>query len=227
MHHWVEMIKERLDVLNVSLRYLESDSAKNQIYLIENAEETIIWFLAESETGKFGEYFIKRGKELAKLNVPVKSCYLRYVSGKDVIKAHIGFGVPYDIQISGLSESALRENMPSCICIALPFHEPLTEIQKGYRKLINYANEHNWIPTGSILEWYRGDDFTNIDLLMPVTRVGKRRICKMLLNKELVVRIVELSGNYYQFGLAQGKELRSLPILEELNQLKELTKTPM
>jgi DNA-binding transcriptional MerR regulator len=174
MDNWIHMIKERLDILDVSLRYLESDSAKNQIYLIEKAEETIIWFLAESETGKFGEYFIKRGKELAKLNVPIKSCYLKYVSGKDLIKAHIGFGVPYDIQTSGLSEIVLKENMASCICIALPFNEPLTEIQKGYRKLINYANEHKWIPTGSILEWYRGDDFTNVDLLMPVTRVGKR-----------------------------------------------------
>jgi predicted choloylglycine hydrolase len=42
-------------------------------------------------------------------------------------------------------------------------------------------------------------------------------------NKELVVRIVELSGDYYEFGLKQGKELKSLQILEQMNQLKKLT----
>lgn len=131
-------------------------------------------FIAESETGKFGEYFIKKGKELEKLKIPIKSCYLKYLSGKDLIKAQIGFGVPSDIQTSGLSEIGLIEQMDSCMCIALPFNEPITEIEKGYRKLLNYANDNKWIPTGSILEWYRGDDFTDINLLMPVTRMNKR-----------------------------------------------------
>ncbi|MGE7946210.1 C45 family autoproteolytic acyltransferase/hydolase [Lysinibacillus sp. NPDC093688] len=40
--------------------------------------------------------------------------------------------------------------------------------------------------------------------------------------EELVVRIVELRGNYYQFGLEQGRELRSLPILEQFEQLGKL-----
>jgi len=42
-------------------------------------------------------------------------------------------------------------------------------------------------------------------------------------NEELVVRIVELKGNYYQFGLEQGKELKSFPISEQLEQLGKLT----
>ncbi|MFB7155643.1 C45 family autoproteolytic acyltransferase/hydolase [Lysinibacillus sp. NPDC056232] len=41
-------------------------------------------------------------------------------------------------------------------------------------------------------------------------------------DEELVVRIVELKGNYYQFGLEQGRELRSLPIFEQLEQLGKL-----
>ncbi|QQZ09405.1 MerR family transcriptional regulator [Heyndrickxia vini] len=174
MDSWIQMIKARLDILNVSLRYLESDSANNQFYLIEKTAETIVWFLAESKTGKFGEYFIKRGKELEKLNIPIKSCYLKYLSGKDLIKAQIGFGVPSAIQTSRLTEIGIIEQMASCICIALPFHEPITEIQKGYQKLITYANDNKWIPTGSVLEWYRGDDFTDINLIMPVTQMSKR-----------------------------------------------------
>ncbi|MCL1702558.1 C45 family peptidase [Lysinibacillus sp. Bpr_S20] len=41
-------------------------------------------------------------------------------------------------------------------------------------------------------------------------------------DEELVVRLVELSGNYYQFGLEQGSEVRSLPILKQLEQLGKL-----
>ncbi|QOR67133.1 linear amide C-N hydrolase [Cytobacillus suaedae] len=45
----------------------------------------------------------------------------------------------------------------------------------------------------------------------------------MYKNEELIVRIVDLRGNHYQFGLDQGKELMSLPILEQIDQLRQLT----
>ncbi|MGE8036160.1 acyl-CoA--6-aminopenicillanic acid acyltransferase [Lysinibacillus sp. KCTC 33748] len=41
-------------------------------------------------------------------------------------------------------------------------------------------------------------------------------------DEELVVRIVELRGDYYQFGLEQGGELKALPTLEQLEELGEL-----
>jgi len=173
MDNWIQMIKGRLDILNVSLRYLESDHKSENIYLLEKSAENIIWFLAESEVGEFREIVIKKSKELEKFNTPIKSCYFKYLSGKDLIKAQIGFGIP-DIQLNKLTEFEWIEHMPSCICIAMSFNDPITKIQDGYRKLINYANENNWVPTGAILEWYRGDDFTNIDLLLPVTQFGKR-----------------------------------------------------
>ncbi len=44
----------------------------------------------------------------------------------------------------------------------------------------------------------------------------------MYINEELVVRIVELRGNYYQFGMEQGKELMSLRVLEQMDQLRDL-----
>ncbi|KGR85503.1 MerR family transcriptional regulator [Lysinibacillus odysseyi] len=170
MDHWIQTIRKKVDILNVSLRYLDSRSIVHQIYLIEKPAETIIWFSAECEVGKFKEAFMKRGKELEKLSIPIKSCYLKYVSGKEVVKAQIGFGVP-DTAANGFVEAAGLEQMDACICIALSFNEPVTDIQNGYRKLLNYASEHGWIPAGTILEWYRGVDFTEVDLLMPVTQL--------------------------------------------------------
>lgn len=45
----------------------------------------------------------------------------------------------------------------------------------------------------------------------------------MYKDKELVVRIVELRGSYYQIGLEQGKELVSLSGFQQIDQLRELT----
>jgi effector-binding domain-containing protein len=143
MEKWIQIIKNRQEILNVSLRYLESNYASERIHLIEKIAESVIWFSAESEIGKFRDHVSKRMKELEILNIPIKSCYLKYLSGKDLIKAQIGFGIHIDIQTNDLSDVELIEHMDPCICIALSFNEPITEIQAGYRKLINYASENN------------------------------------------------------------------------------------
>jgi DNA-binding transcriptional MerR regulator len=173
MANWIQIIKKRRDLLNISLRYLESDSISDQIYLIEKSTDTILWYFAESETGKFKEHFIMRAKELDKLNIPIKSCYLKYLSGTDLIQAHIGFGVPFNIKTNTLSEVVSIEQMDSSIYIAMSFNEPITKIQEGYQKLRNYAIENEWVPTGFTLEWYRGHNFTDLDLLLPVTQIDK------------------------------------------------------
>ena len=175
MDHWILVIRERLDILNVSLRYLESDYSKEQIYLIEKSAESIIWFSAESQVGQFREHVMTRAKELEKLNIPIKNFYLKYLSGKKLIKAQIGFGVYSHTQTLELSENVVVEHMASCLCIAMSFNDPITKIQDGYRKLVNYASENGWVPTGSVLEWYRGEEFTDLDLIMPVTQIGKGR----------------------------------------------------
>ena len=172
--NWIQMIKNRMDILNTSLKFLQSDSLPEHIYLIEKEEEKVIWFLAQSEVGKFKNHFIERHKELESLNIPIKNYYLKYVSGDDIVKAQIGFGIPTDSQFNKLPENAFLEYIPSCICAAMSFHDPITEIQTGYQKLNNYANEHKWIPTNSIIEWYRGNDFTDVNLIMPVTEIIRR-----------------------------------------------------
>lgn len=175
MENWIQVIKGRQDLLNVSLRYLESDSMRNQIYLIEKDAENIIWFAAESETGKFRTHFIERAKELKNLNISIKSCYLKYLSGSDLIKVQIGFGIRFDIKTSELPEHEAIEQMAPCLCIAMPYIDSTTKIQSGYQKLMKYAVAYEWVPTGSILEWYRGDNFTALDLIMPVTQIEKGR----------------------------------------------------
>jgi effector-binding domain-containing protein len=65
--------------------------------------------------------------------------------------------------------------MPPCLCIALPYTFPMTEIQKGYAQLMNYVMEHGLIPTGPIIEWYRGEHFEDLDLLMPVAHISNMK----------------------------------------------------
>lgn len=174
MENWINNINKKRELLTVSLRYLESDSISKEIYLTEKSAEQIIWYDAESRIGEFKEHFWDKGNELRKRNIPVRNCYLKYVSGKDLIKAKIGFGVPFDLRINGLSEWMFIEQLPQCICIAMPFKDTITTIQSGYHKLLSYALEHKWTPTSSILEWYHGVDFSELDLLMPVTQMVRR-----------------------------------------------------
>ena len=171
---WLHNIKKKRDLLNVSLRYLESESFMNEIYLIEKSPEQIIWFHAESKVGEFRQHFLDRAKEIEKQKIPFKHFYLKYMSGDDVIKAQIGFGIQADYDVRDLLKQAMIEQMPACICIAMPFKDAITTIQNGHQKLISYALEHNWTPLSSILEWYHGENFAQLDLLLPVTQIEKR-----------------------------------------------------
>ena len=68
MENWIKNINKKRDLLSVSLRYLESDSIKKEIYLAEKSPEQIIWYDAESKIGEFKQHFLDRGNELKKLN---------------------------------------------------------------------------------------------------------------------------------------------------------------
>ncbi|MFJ7979638.1 MerR family transcriptional regulator [Lysinibacillus xylanilyticus] len=171
MKVWIQNMKQKRDLLDISLRYLESNSIRDDIYLIDKNDEKIIWYTAQSTTGKFGAHFENRANELKQLNISIKSYYLNYLSGQDVIKAQIGFGIPADTKINDIADSDFIEHMPSCICLALPFKEQMSTIKDGYIKLLQYALQHKWVPSRSILEWYRGDDFTQLDLLLPVMQI--------------------------------------------------------
>ena len=62
------------------------------------------------------------------------------------------------------------------MCIAIPFTGAFDDIRSGYEKLFDYAVTHEWLPTGDVVEWYRGDDLSIVDLLLPVTDIAKRGV---------------------------------------------------
>ena len=174
LQNWMKMLKEQIDKLHVSLHYLESYSATEEIYLIEKEEENVVWFTDEAKVGTFKHKFIENGKRLVNLDIPINNCYFIYLSGEGIIKGKIGFGVPKNIQIEKLPEDCKVEKRPANIYISLPFRGAYTDIPEGYAKLIDYASKHKWIPTGPILEWYRGNEFNTLDLLMPVTQFKQK-----------------------------------------------------
>jgi DNA-binding transcriptional MerR regulator len=105
--NWIKTLKQKHHLLSVSLRFLESYQESGEVYLLEKNAEKIVWFIAESNPGKFGNHFRQRKRELELLNIPINNGYLRYLSGKESIKAQIGFGVSDDVEIEGLSESEI------------------------------------------------------------------------------------------------------------------------
>ncbi|QPA32492.1 MerR family transcriptional regulator [Thermaerobacillus caldiproteolyticus] len=173
--NWMKTLRQKHHLLSVSLRFLESYQESGQVYLLEKNAEKIVWFAAEANPGKFGNHFRQRKRELERLNIPINNGYLRYLSGRESIKAQIGFGVSDDVEIEGVSEIDSIEIMSPCLCIALSYTSPITEIKKGYAQLMNYAIEHELIPAGPIIEWYRREDFKDLDLLMPVAHIPRMK----------------------------------------------------
>ncbi len=172
--HWIENIRMKQEILHIGLQYLESDSLLNEIYLIDKKRETIIWFSVQSEKGGFKNHFLKRAQELKVNKILVDSWYLKYVSGDEYVKAHIGFGISCATDTDRLTEIESVERMGEGIYITMPFHDPIEQIHEGYYKLMDYAIQHEWIATGPIVEWYRGPHFTELDLIMPVTQMTRK-----------------------------------------------------
>ncbi|WP_227995139.1 MerR family transcriptional regulator [Oceanobacillus sp. CFH 90083] len=172
---WIQAIKENQKQLEVSLRYLESDYGEEEIYMFEKPAEKVIWFEAEASPGQFSEEFKLRRKQMAQNHIPVKSTYLRYISGNTKkVKAEIGFGISTKIN-TGFIPDAFSEKMRGSFCIGLTFKDDFSKIDTAYRKLMQYYMSHNWTPAGSILEWYRGDQMDAADIIIPVTHIGGKQ----------------------------------------------------
>ncbi len=172
---WIEAIKENQRQLEISLRYLESDYGEEEIYMLEKPAEKVIWFEAEASPGQFTVEFELRRKQMKQHHIPVKNTYLRYLSGNSKqINAEIGFGVPANINTAPVTES-FSEEVRASFCIGFAFKEDFSKIEAAYRKLIQYCMANNWAPAGSILEWYRGDQLDEADIIIPVTHIGGKQ----------------------------------------------------
>ncbi|CEI83223.1 MULTISPECIES: MerR family transcriptional regulator [Oceanobacillus] len=172
---WIQTIKENQRQLEVSLRYLESDNEKEEIYMFEKTGEKVIWFEAESAAGQFSREFVFRREQMKQHYIPINNMYLRYISGnRNQVKAEIGFGVSREIN-TALFPDAFSEKMRGSFCVGLPFNEDFSKIERAYRSLMDYCVTNSWTPAGSILEWYRGDQMETADIIMPVSYIGAKQ----------------------------------------------------
>ena len=174
MGEWIGTLRSRRDVLDMSLRYLESGPFLEKIYFMEKNAETIIWFSETAPIGKFGEAFSVRSREVKEKNIPILNSYLQYESGLELIQARIGFAVPEKVQVAGLFEDGVVEKRSAFLCIVMPHAQGFQNIKLGYEKMGQYAVSHGWRPAGPLLEWYRGEDLTRVELLLPVAQIKGR-----------------------------------------------------
>lgn len=173
---WIVEMKEKQKLLDISLRYLKSDYKLETVYLMEKDEAKIIWFFAEAEAGNFGKHFREKQTVLEQSDIFIHDGYFRYLSGQSSIIAQIGFGVSDAIKEKDIPDGAEMEVMNGCICISVSYQGDFSKIALAYQSLISYASEYEWVPTGSVFEWYRGDklgdQLREVDITMPVTQIG-------------------------------------------------------
>ncbi|GAA0356828.1 MerR family transcriptional regulator [Bacillus horti] len=172
---WIEELRRKHQLLGIGLQYLESSGEKESIFLVEHEAETIIWFAEEAPMGGFNETFFRRGKELRQVRISYHNTYLKYLSGLNSVKALVGFGISKrDLaHVDHVHDIYSIENLPSSVCLTLPFTEPIFKIAEAYKALVKYAYTHEWIAAGPIIEKYKGADSRRMEILLPVAKLHK------------------------------------------------------
>lgn len=172
---WIEQLKKQQSQLEMGIRYLESDQQSNDIYLFKKSAETVIWFQAEAPPGQFSQALVARREQIRRHAISVNNTYIKYQSGtRKIIQVAIGFGVSSEMTIPFISGASVEE-LNESLCIGLAFHGNFSHIETGYRKLFRYCAENDWSPSGSVFEWYRGDQIDETDIIIPVTEQGGER----------------------------------------------------
>lgn len=170
MSLWISELKKMHQVMGASLHYLESYQSSSEIYFFDKSACEVIWFEAEAQPGKFSTVFQEKLSMLRMLEIQVDEAYLQYMSGEDRIKARVGFRINSEGEKEKLIHAGRCESMPAMVCIGMPFRLELSSIKSGYKQLFDYAQQHNWLPAGAILEWYRGGNLEDLDLIMPIIK---------------------------------------------------------
>ncbi|WP_051359462.1 MerR family transcriptional regulator [Paucisalibacillus globulus] len=169
---WTRALKAQKELLDVQIKYLESAQEEKDIFLFERPAERIIWMYAERNQGGFGELFTKGQKELKKQQIVVTNYYLKYESGRETVKAWIGFGIPENSHVRNGDLFEKEERISKSLCVATHFQGNFFKIVQAYLKLVKYVSDHHYIPTGSLMEMYHGNDLKLVTILMPVMKMG-------------------------------------------------------
>ncbi|TQS74107.1 MerR family transcriptional regulator [Ornithinibacillus gellani] len=169
---WRKELKKRKQQLDISLQYLAGTQQK-QVYLMEKSAEWMVWFEAAAKPGQFYTHFQRNMKLLRNMGISIDSSYLQYISGKDLIQARIGFTVS-ETQASKLQQQQFYcTQMPATVVLGMPFDARFQKIADGYTMLLQHVQEHNWIPTGAMMEWYPHTDLTDMMIIVPVMQLGE------------------------------------------------------
>lgn len=172
---WRAALKEKRDQLDVSIRYLEASQTKEPFFLFEKSVEQVVWFEAEAPPGEFKEQMLQRRDALNQQGMPIQNVYLQTIAATvSSVKAEIGFGIEENINQKYLSEGTLTIERAS-LCVGLPFRGHFSNVPSVYRKLYSYCMENSWIPTGPVYEWYRGDQLSGMDLVVPILQMEGER----------------------------------------------------
>lgn len=169
--NWIDVLKERRQQLDLSLHYLEASQNKEEVFLFEKSAEKCIWFEAAGPPGEFKEEMVRRRDDLNQQGLKVQHMYLTYISATvSWVKAEIGFSIGGDVNQHCVSEGRINSEGAS-LCVGLTFRGHFSNIASFYRKLYAYCMENNWIPAGPVFEWYRGDQLSEMDLVMPILQI--------------------------------------------------------
>lgn len=167
---WIEVLEQQRELLDVQTKYLKSSMEEEKIFLLQVKEEKVLWLYAEGKQGGFSQYFLNGREELEKQQIVVQNYYLQYVSGSEIVKAWIGFGVGQVKEITNKSFFDKQESISKALCVATVFRGDFSTIEKTYRGLMNYMSDHQYIPTGPLMEKYAGNDLETATILIPVMK---------------------------------------------------------
>ncbi|HAM80877.1 MerR family transcriptional regulator [Ornithinibacillus bavariensis] len=168
---WMETIRRQLDLLNLQLKFLDSNP-NEEIFLMEKETERILWFSAEERQGRFAKFFQLGREELEKHGVKINHSYLKHVSGRENVRAMIGFGIANHLDVSKISFFEVEEQLSKSLCVATYFRGNFTAIEDAYQSLIKYIVLYNYAPAGPIMEMYQGEQLDAVTIFMPVMKLG-------------------------------------------------------
>lgn len=169
---WIRLLNQQKELLDVQIRFLESSSPMEKIFLYERKPERVVWFLAEGHQGEFGADLLRGIEELDRYNVAVRNSYLQYASGTETVKAWIGFGIDKSSNISSGALFEREEMISEALCVATTFQGDFSNIGNVYHSLMKYVSDNGYISVGSLMEKYHGDNLMQVTIMIPVMKLG-------------------------------------------------------
>lgn len=168
--NWIHMLEQKRELLDIQIKYLKSTLEEVEIFLLEVEEERVLWVYAEEEQGKFSQYFLEGREVLEKQQISVDHYYLQYISGRETVRAWVGFGIERGKKIRDFTFFDKEESIRKSLSVAMMYRGDFTTIEKAYHEIMKYMSTNQYIPTGPLMERYTGKDLGSATILIPVMK---------------------------------------------------------